>query len=93
MPDDDNQPCAYCGAPYPIEELRDHGEDLDLCATCSDALMAEMAVCPHEWEEPTYDDFGDEGRSCRRCGVFMTPDFAMSWVPLVCDGYVPEPEA
>lgn len=92
--DDDMMECCGCHGRFPCEEVQNHGEDFDLCRKCSAAFCAEVSGCVHDWEpDRVFDDLGEEGRVCRRCMVFVDRDAAMSWFPLVCDGYVAVPEA
>jgi hypothetical protein len=87
--DDDAQQCAHCGARVPIEDLHDHGEDFDLRAKCSAEFTEFVANCQHFFTQYwVMDEYGWEGRVCCRCGAFVDRDLAMTWAPLICDGFV-----
>lgn len=81
--------CGHCGTPTPIEALHHHGEDYDLCRPCSDRFVADVIACHHEFSPVERDpDWGELGRHCTRCGVWWDQDWAMSWFPMACDGFV-----
>jgi hypothetical protein len=84
--------CDVCGVSTLLEDIHHHGDDFELCAKCSGEWVAEVNACSHEWDRrQSRDDWGCIGISCRRCGVFFDEDWAMSWFPLICDGYVEVP--
>jgi hypothetical protein len=89
MDDVELNECASCKAMVPLDELHHHGDDFDLCASCAARWLAYVEACHHVWgQEPAFDDYGDEGRCCDRCRVFIDRDAAVSWFPFICDGYV-----
>lgn len=82
--------CDWCGAR--ASDLHYHGEDSSLCPKCSDNWTASVHTCAHHFDrEPVRDEWGDVGLCCRLCGVFVDHETAMSWFPLICDGYVEVP--
>lgn len=90
--DDETEECAQCHTRVPLEDLSHYGEDFDLCPECSVRLLVSFESCAHVWDpEPTCHEWGDAGQACLRCGIFLTPDSALSWAPLICDGYVEVP--
>lgn len=81
--------CAHCQSLTLCDDLRNHGEDCDLCPKCSDEFEATVRACHHWYNpEPIWNEYGEEGRICQHCGCFVDNDLAMHWAPFICDGFV-----
>ena len=81
--------CDHCNKRVPIEDTESLGDDCRFCVDCAAEWRREFHACSHDWEPQTiYDDWGDAGRFCTRCGGFVTHDAAMEMFPFVCDGWV-----
>src|SRR5712671_3699400 len=84
--------CDHCGTPTPIDALVHHGDDYDVCGKCSDQFLEGVRACFHVFSLEERDpDWNEPGRYCNRCGVWWDQDWAVSWFPLICDGFVDVP--
>jgi predicted amidophosphoribosyltransferase len=81
--DDDLIGCEMCGKSFDVERMTSM-EGGWICEGCLSEWKSEFDTCNHDWETtPHYDDYGDEGRVCRRCSGFVRvedlPDFVAIW--------------
>ena len=79
--DTETQKCARCETLMLIDDLSHHGEDYDLCPTCSAELNAIFHACEHDLEPDTIaDEHGDPVRICRKCNSCVD----VSWDDALC---------
>lgn len=66
----DMQGCERCSKESRIETMR-MMEDCWFCAECTAEWDQRFAACEHQWT-PERGCNGDDGRSCARCGGFVS---------------------
>ncbi len=64
--------CIYCEAPMGHDESVYVGEEHS-CQKCYAERLEEIRTCEHTLEADT-DEFGEECRSCRKCGYVEHPE-------------------
>jgi hypothetical protein len=80
--------CESCKAVVALDTMAHLGEGFDVCVKCAKQWLEVFYDCTHKWREGDFNEYGDPGRSCSRCGGFIEDDFAVEMFPLVCDGWV-----